>query len=577
MTGADVLDYPPATPAEIDAAAVRCSRAARWASQLADGLRRDQVRLHGAWDGAAASSCRIELALAAGLAEAVCGPLQGAARALRAHSATVVEARARVDALRGEYDALLGEHRRRVAAVLGAGDVPGPLRRLAVEDLRASHAGDLGRVHALHRKVLARVRADAARTARLLVAAAREVVPPGARGAGPLDAQEAALAAGLPLLAASRRAAGVGAGPPPLGTPPMLVRTWWGWLTPDERDRLVARSPAAVGALDGLPAGVRSRANERRLDQAVATLRATGAVTAEEQRQLDNCLLVRTLLELARSRPDPLTREPVTAQLLVFDPAAFAAEGRVAIAVGDLDTADHVAFLVPGLGSDVRGGMARLTDNALRVTTESRRASATTTTATVAWMGYDAPSLDNVAFDAAAESGADLLAADVLAVQASRDVLPHLTVIGHSYGSTTAGTALRDHVTGTDDAVLVGSPGPGVETAEELQVPDGHVFVGASSRDPVSYLDRFGADPTHEDFGAVRFQAEDLTRNTFMLDVADHSKYFEPKTESLSSIVHVVVGDYAAVRPAPYRAESWFLPDGINNDPEADREPTVVP
>ena len=66
----------------------------------------------------------------------------------------------------------------------------------------------------------------------------------------------------------------------------------------------------------------------------------------------------------------------------------------------------------------------------------------------------------------------DLLAADVMAVQASRYVVPHLTVIGHSYGSTTTGTALRDHVTGVDDAVLVGSPGANVEHASRLPLDE---------------------------------------------------------------------------------------------------------
>ena len=160
-------------------------------------------------------------------------------------------------------------------------------------------------------------------------------------------------------------------------------------------------------------------------------------------------------------------------------------------------------------------------------------------------------------------------------MQASRYVVPHLTVIGHSYGSTTTGTALRDHVTGVDDAVLVGSPGANVEHASDLHVPTGHVFVGASSRDPISYTDRFGLDPTHERFGAVRFQAEDVTRNSWRVDIDDHGKYFEVKTESLSNIVHIVVGDYDGIGLAAYRDEVPFLPDGINADPEADREPTV--
>jgi len=260
----------------------------------------------------------------------------------------------------------------------------------------------------------------------------------------------------------------------------------------------------------------------------------------------------------------------------VFEPSAFGAQGRVAIGIGDVDTADHVAVMVPGLGSDVRSYLAPLTDSALRVQDRAQRAAGDSPTATVAWMGYDAPEFDDVAGDGAAERGADLLAADLLGWQEARDSLPHLTVVGHSYGSTTAGTSMRDYRTGTDDLVLVGSPGPNVETAAELRVPSGHVFVGGSSRDPVSYLDRFGADPTHRDFGAIRFQAEDVTRNDTRLDVADHSKYFDPRTESLYNVARVVVGDYAAVGPAEYRGEAWLRPDGINNDPEADREPTVA-
>ena len=104
------------------------------------------------------------------------------------------------------------------------------------------------------------------------------------------------------------------------------------------------------------------------------------------------------------------------------------------------------------------------------------------------------------------------------------------------------------------------------------------MFVGASSRDPVSYLDRFGADPTHEEFGAYRFQAEDPTRNPFRLDLDDHSKYFDAKTESLANIVARRRGRLrGAARPPPTVHEVWLLPDGINSDPEADREPTLVP
>ena len=410
-----------------------------------------------------------------------------------------------------------------------------------------------------------------------MLSAARSILPPAARGDGPPGGREAALAALLPMLHAARTAAGVGRGPPAAGSEPWPVRAWWATLTTDERDRAVASFPARVGRLAGLPAAVRGRANERVLDAELARLRSRRVLTGGDRRRLETCLVVRRQLDLVRARTDPVTRAALVAQLLVFRPGAFGGAGRVALAVGDVDEAGNVVVLVPGLGSGVRATLGGLTADATRLARGARRLAVSEQTAAVAWLGYDAPDLGDVASDAAAVAGADLLARDLLAVRASRDVPPHLTVVGHSYGSTTAGTALRDHATGTDDLVLVGSPGPNVETARELQVPKGHVFAGASSRDPVGYLDRFGADPTHEDFGAYRFRAEDPSRHPYRLDLDDHSKYFRAGSESLANIVAVVAGEYGALRPAAYRDEVWLLPDGLNSDPEADRDPTFVP
>jgi pimeloyl-ACP methyl ester carboxylesterase len=195
----------------------------------------------------------------------------------------------------------------------------------------------------------------------------------------------------------------------------------------------------------------------------------------------------------------------------------------------------------------------------------------------VAWTAYDAPSLLHVASAASARAGGRLLAADLRALEAARGTPPHLTAIGHSYGSTTVGLTVRDHPTGVDDVVLLGSPGAGVERAGELGLPAGHVWVGSASRDPVGYLDRFGADPAHADFGGVRFRAEDLARHPAALDLADHSRYLAAGGESLDNVVQVVVGDGADVHRAAYRGELPWAPDGISLDPEADRRPQEVP
>jgi len=576
VSGAEVLAHPADQPDSLESTALRLARVSTWVRDVAGDLHRDRDRLGAAWVGPASASCRRELGRAASLAESVADPLAVACSRLRAHAATVVHARSQVDRLRREYDDLVAAHRRETAVGSGPVDIPVLLRHLRIEELRSEQVAALDRLHDRHRALLAQVHQDAAGTARQIVLAVKAVLPASARTRRSSGDRESDVAELLPLLATSRRAAGVDGSPPPAGTPSHLVRLWWSALTTDEQDRMVAVAPVELGRLSGLPVAVRSRANERRLDARIAALGAMPTRDHGDRRKLENCLLVRDQLAGVRSRTDPMTRETLTAHLLVFEPQAYGSHGRVAITVGDLDSAAHVAFLVPGLRSDVRSSLASMTDNATAITSQARRR-ARTGVATVAWMAYDAPDLSNVGTDRAAAAGADLLAQDVLGVQAAREVQPHLTVVGHSYGSTTTGTALRDHWTGVDDAVFVGSPGPNVERATDLRVPAGHVFVGASSRDPVSYLDLFGADPTHENFGAVRFRAEDPTRNPWRLDIRDHSKYFEPKTESLANIVSIVAGDYRSVLPAAYRDEVWLLPDGMNTDPEVDREPTVIP
>lgn len=572
----EALPYPPDDPELVAAAADRCGRVAVLAAAVADELARDTARLAAVWSGPAAASCRAELGAATGLVRSLGEPLHRSAVELRAMGELLRAARAEVDGLRAAYDDRVAAHRRDLTALLSDGSWPEPVRRLQAADLLAGHQRELTALHRRHQDVLDRVAQHARTTARRIWAAAGRIGPVVPGGGTPVMDREVALAALLPLLAANRLAAGVGHGAPPprAGTAAELVRQWWAALTSDERDRAVATWPAELGALDGLPAAVRSTANERRLDRDVAVLQGQHSLTPEQRRWLGNCLVVRQQLAAVRAAGGGGTG---LAQLLVFDPKAFGYQGRAAIAVGDVDTADNVAFLVPGLGSDVLDSAASLTGTAVRVEAEAHRVTPTETTATVAWLGYDAPdSLAGGICDDAAEAGAELLADDVLAVQAARRMAPHLTVVAHSYGTTTAGFALRDTQTGTDDLVLVGSPGTGVDRAADLEVPAGHVFVGANSRDPVSYVDRFGADPAYESFGAVRFEAEAVGRS-WHLSFDDHTTYFDPHSESLANIAHVVTGDYAGVAPAPYRDDVFLLPDGMYDDPETGREPTTVP
>ncbi len=601
------LSYPADDPGDLLDAAVRCARLAGFAVDARAGLTALGVGLQGAWEGSAARGCHDELVAASATVAAVVPALHGAVPLFRRHAEVLASARAEIDGLRRELADLLEARRHALAVEAAAGSAtlaalpalpssghrgePVGLRDQAARAVAAEQVAALAALRARHAAVLDQVRLHARGTGGGLALAAADVLPHvrsqghggkshadlpssngGVRGVGD---QEAQLVARLPLLAAARLAAGVTlAGPAPAtGTPADQVRQWWSALTTDEQQRVVRQQARAVGGLDGLPAAVRSAANEQRLGAAVARLAGRSDPTEAEARLLATCLLLRALLAKIRGHRDPASLVPDTAALLVWRPAAYAAQGRAALVVGDLDRADNVAVLVPGFGTDVRGSMHGMTTDALRVTDQARREVPDQTTATVAWVGYDAPGVLGVGFSAAARAGAVVLAHDLLGLQAARSLPPHLTVVGHSYGSTTAGTALRDDRTGADDLVLLGSPGAGVDRATAFGLGPGHVFVGASSRDPVSYLERFGTDPTHAGFGGVRFRAEDPTRSPWHLAVGDHLKYYNAGSESLTNIVHVVVGEGSDVTLADYRPDVPWRPEGISDDPETYRVP----
>jgi Alpha/beta hydrolase len=563
VTPEELLPYPPDDPAWLQVLAQRCEMASRRLDVVRADLLLDRVRLAGAWRGLAARTCTDELAAAAVLAVSGVEPVHRGALLLRGQVGAVEAARAEIDGLRRRY-AGLGATARPERAAEPDADVLAVLRR--------------------HQGVLEEVQQRAAVTGRALADLAADLAPPaGVTASGAADPSVVTLAARLPLLAASRRSAGVLAGPPAVGAAADEVHAWWDLLTDVERDRAVHDMPGRVGALAGLPVGVRSAANERRLalDLAALERRArTAALDAADRDWLTTCRLVAAELARVRAGRDPVTGRHLVGSLLVFAPLAFGGQGRVALAVGDLDTADDVAFVVPGLRSDVHRTLGALTDDAVRLTAAARQASPAATVATVAWMGYDAPGWLGVPVDRAASAGAALLGRDVAGVRAARAVPPHVTLVGHSYGTATVGLGLREHMVSADDVVLLGSPGADAVRAGALGVPKGHVFVGADSRDPVSYLGWFGPDPASSGFDAVRFEAEDSTRDPWRPDLADHGKYLDAHTESLANTARVVAGRYDEVVRAPYRHDLPFVPHALGaviEDPESFRTPTTVP
>ncbi len=94
--------------------------------------------------------------------------------------------------------------------------------------------------------------------------------------------------------------------------------------------------------------------------------------------------------------------------------------------------------------------------------------------------------------------GGALLAADVNGLSATHEGSSHITVIGHSYGSTTVADAFAGSGMRANDAVLIGCPGTDLATsAADFHLDGGQVYVGSASTDPVSWLGTPGAIPAN--------------------------------------------------------------------------------
>ena len=387
---------------------------------------------------------------------------------------------------------------------------------------------------------------------------------------------------------------------PPSGAPASQVARWWEGLTREQQLAIMVASPGSVGNLDGIPAQDRDAANTVSLDRDLAEwtmLEEAGLLTDDERTWLDNARAADRARDAIAGRDDPVTGEPIVPQLYLYDPSAFGGDGRVAISAGDLDTADNVAVVVPGFGTDAQSAPYQA-DRAATLYESARYLDAGQSNATVFWIGYDAP--DNLPWsggwdaagvltEGAATEGGERLADAIDGLRAGRDGDPaHLTTIGHSYGSTTVGHGAHDQGLATDDLVFVGSPGVGGDTdhARDTGVDPEHVWAGANSRDPVTYLGNHGSfhlealgggglgdDPAEDDFGGRRFEAESTTRGGGP-DFDQHSLYFDHDTESLHNLSQIVLGHYDQVTLAEHNYDPWW---GGVQDPELDREPRAVP
>jgi hypothetical protein len=372
---------------------------------------------------------------------------------------------------------------------------------------------------------------------------------------------------------------------PPPGASAEDVERWWKSLSQKDRERLIAQHPSELGNLNGIPAAARDTINQQVLTDDLSRITDTAAqhgvsadqvladpgfygLSASDVARYHNALKVQQGLDHQRgSDPDPSRQRP--AMLWKYEPLADNGQGRAAIAIGNPDYADNTTVIVPGTGSSVDGGwLSDGHNDAMNLWDEANAADPEGTHSVISWMGYDAPdgfTDTRVANPDLARTGGHLLAADVNGLWTThQDPLQHVTVIGHSYGSTTVADAFAGYGMHANDAVLLGCPGTDLaRSAADFHLDGGQVYVGSASTDPVSYvgtapeyvhdyLNRelgypvglsagLGLDPAGDAFGSIRFDAEVVGRDG--LDTADHSHYYDMGSESLRAMTYIAAGD----------------------------------
>jgi Alpha/beta hydrolase len=333
----------------------------------------------------------------------------------------------------------------------------------------------------------------------------------------------------------------------------------WNWLSPAAQEILIEAMPEVIGAMNGLPAVARDRANRIVLQRTKAALEARRRElearppsmypdyvdpNADEWQQVLDKL--RGIERLEQRLADEPGRQP--AFLLGFSGEG---DGRVILALGNPDHADNVVTYVPGTGARL-GAMRNELPRAEAMATDANASQyADESTSVILWMDYDAPPIvDEAVFDHYAENGAPALRS----FQEGLDVAhtrggAYNTVVGHSYGTVVVGEAARGGQLDAENYVFVASPGVNADHVSDLGIPPDRVYASTAPGDPIRRTPGFihGTQPVDPDFGAQTFESSNG-------EGSPHSDYWKQGNPARANIAAIATGNgnrVAHLLPAP--------------------------